>query len=495
MPLSGTSLEALWLFMCWTRSAEQSYNLITRKLPGTAGYSTSFKALTFKSTTGFCQQCDHYFPGLSFFHEVTASRRSFSILNCITVHWLRGLRNSEAPELFKTLTVSTMPNVISRIAPPDEVPAAGRLSPILDIAIRQTAALSLEEPDVLSYFPTEIRLMIFEELLVVWPKIVFRGAHDFGPLAEQEFEEEISIPWQILATCHKYYEEAVPIMYSKNRFVFCTGKGGEPGMFWRFPIHTRYMLYLTDLGIYLRADTPTKQAAKRVAHFVKALSRLAIHLEYLVVMISSDALYEQSCPWDIMFFDHPVAKALVQLVEAKTVKHLKLRLHDNACVFPGFAQFLNQAFYKEGVPTDRSIVFSRSCTCPPLCPNHPTAYCLHCGWPVISKPFKPVDVLVDPVEVESDMERMMDMQHELFELGILPPKDYEDEEEGDEYEENAGPYGGGGPIEDDYEEQRKAFDSGLLLPGQVRRYRGEVLAPPVWFFEQRKITDFFGVGL
>ncbi|KAF1845568.1 uncharacterized protein K460DRAFT_405822 [Cucurbitaria berberidis CBS 394.84] len=386
-----------------------------------------------------------------------------------------------------------MPNVLSKIARVNEAFAPGQCNPVLDIAVRQLASLSLEKHDLLSEFPTEIRLMIFEELLVVWPKIVFRGAHEFGPLDEREFEGAIPIPWQILATCRRYYEEAMPIMYSKNRFVFCTGKGGEPGMFWRFPIHTRYMPYLTDLGIYLRADTPTKEAARRVAHFIKAITRLAVHLQYLVVLISSDCLYEKLCPWDIIFCDHPVAKSLVQLVEAKAVKHVKIRLHDNACLFPGFAQFLHQTFYKDGVPADRSIVFSRSCTCPPPCPNHPATYCLHCGWPVFSPPYKPIDVLVGPAGVESDMERMMDMQHELFELGVLPPKDDDEEPEEGNEEANVGPYGGGPPIEDDYEENRKAFDSGMLLPGQVRRYYGEVTAPSVWFFQQTKVTDYFEV--
>ncbi|KAJ4370768.1 hypothetical protein N0V83_005290 [Neocucurbitaria cava] len=343
--------------------------------------------------------------------------------------------------------------VMSRIAPLDEPAAQG--NSIQDLVIRQTAALSLHKPDdLLSYFPTEIRLMIFEELLIVWPKIVFRGARDFGPLAEQEFEEEITIPWQILATCKQYYWEAMPIMYSMNRFVFCTGQGGDPGKFWRFPIQIRYMPYITDLGIYLRADVPTKEAAKRIAHFIKALARHAVNLDHLVVMISSDSLYDHTCPWDIIFCDHPVATELVSLIEAATVQHLKIRLHDNACLFPSFAQFLHHTFYKDGVPADRTLAFSRSS--------------------------------------ESTMEHMMDMQHELFEMGILPPKDDDDLEDDDE-ETNPGPYGGGGPMEDDYEEHRKAFDSGMLLPGEVRRYRGEVIPPAVWFFEQTKITDFYEV--
>ncbi|KAH7391718.1 hypothetical protein BKA66DRAFT_439518 [Pyrenochaeta sp. MPI-SDFR-AT-0127] len=384
-----------------------------------------------------------------------------------------------------------MSKIVPHTASVDGLPFSIQHDPVLDIAIHQVASMSLktEEEDILRKFPTEVRLMIFEELLSVWPRVVYRGAYDFGPLDAREFDGEITIPWQILATCRKYYDEGMPIMYSKNRFVFCTGRRGEPGKFWRFPVSTRCMPFLTDLGIYLRCDTPTKEAAKRVAHFIKAITRLAVNLEFLVVLISSSCLDDRACPWDIMFCDHPVAKALVRLVEAKTVRHLKIRLHDSACVFPGFAEFLNQSFYKDGVPVDRSIIFSRSCTCPHYGPGYAPFPCSHCGWPAVEVSFMSTECYVPPACVESDMERMMNLQHELFELGILPPKD--DDEEVDEA--NVGPYGGGPPIEDDYEENRKAFTAGMLLPGQVRRYRGVVAAPAVWFFHQTKITDYFNM--
>lgn len=378
------------------------------------------------------------------------------------------------------------------MVPANEASSSGH-DPDVSMVICKLAALTLgaEKPDQLRKFPAEIRLMIFEELLTVWPHVIYRGAHDFGPLDSREFEEEISVPWQILATCRKYYEEGMPILYAKNRFVFCTGKGGSPGMFWRFPIHTRCMSYLTDLGIYLRCDTPTKEAARRVAHFMTAIIRLSKNLESLVLLISSDCMYEKVCPWDIMFCDHPVAKALVQLIEAKTVKHLKIRLHDNANLFPGFAKFLNQCFYKDGAPTNRSLIFSRSCTCPRLRPTQAPYVCVHCSWPILQLDFRPIESYVHPFGVESDMERMMEMQDELFERGILPLKDDDEDEEDDET--NVGPYGGGPPIEDNYEENRKAFYSGMLLPGQVRRYRGIISAPADWFFRQTKITEFFNV--
>lgn len=263
-----------------------------------------------------------------------------------------------------------MSNVMSQVAleQPAVERSTRRQNPMLDIALRQLSVPGCNDQDLLRRFPTEVRLMIFEELLIVWPKIVFRGALEFGPLDEKEFDEEVELSWEILLTCRKYYHEAVPIMYGKNKFVFCTGIGGEPGMFWRFPIHRRYMRYLNDLGIYFRADNPKAESSKRVGHFLKALTRHAVNLEYLTVLASSDRLYEAVCPWDILFGEHPVSKELVHLIEAKTVRHLKIRLHDGACFFPNYASFLGQTFLNNGPIAGRSITFTQSCTCPVGCP-------------------------------------------------------------------------------------------------------------------------------
>jgi hypothetical protein len=210
--------------------------------------------------------------------------------------------------------------------------------------------------------------MIFEELLVLWPKIVFRGTQDYGPLDQSEVDEEIQIPWQILLTCWKYYEEAIPIMYGKNRFAFCTGNAGKPGMFWRFPIARRCMPYITDLGIYFRVDSPYSEASTRVGHFLKAIRRNATHLDHLTIVAASDRYYDAQCPWDILFGHHPVSKELLQFVEKKPVKHLKIRLHNEALFFPQYACWLSQTFEQTGGIDDHSLTFTRSCTCPPGCP-------------------------------------------------------------------------------------------------------------------------------
>lgn len=395
-----------------------------------------------------------------------------------------------------------MPNVISRIEPAVKAPTPDQLDPIMQIAMRQLASMSMSsEPqakpqDQLRRFPAEVRILIFEQLLCVWPTIIYRGAWEFGPLDEREFEEEFELPWQILATCRTYYHEAAPIMYSMNRFVFCTGKFGKPGMFSRFPIQVRYMQFLTDLGIFLRCDSPTAEAAKRVAHFITALTRRAVKLEHLTILISASTQWAEKCPWDILFCNHPVAKAIIELIEAKTVTHLKIRLHDNAFMYSGFASFLQQTFNKDGPPANRTLVFSRSCTCPPIDVDDIHYYCLQCDWPFMDLPLKPVEEIVSAIQVEANEERTMNTQENLFALGLLPLADDSedvDEEIGDKEvdDKNAGLYSSGPPIEDDYEENRKAFSAGTLLPGEVQRFRGKVFAPKVWSFEQPKVTNFF----
>lgn len=82
--------------------------------------------------------------------------------------------------------------------------------------------------DLLRQLPTEIRLMIYEELLVVWPKPLLRTGEGCRCLDEEGVEEEdvkIQLCWRILLTCRKYFEEAAPILYGRNRFVLPAGPG------------------------------------------------------------------------------------------------------------------------------------------------------------------------------------------------------------------------------------------------------------------------------
>ncbi|KAF2845099.1 hypothetical protein T440DRAFT_283785 [Plenodomus tracheiphilus IPT5] len=393
-----------------------------------------------------------------------------------------------------------MSNAMSCIATAEEVLASHQGAPapyqnfsIID-AMNQLSQLALSRPegDQFMRFPAEVRIMIYEELLSVWPHPVFRGAFTFGPIDPHEFDGEMVISWQILATCRLYYEEAYPILYSKNHFIFCTGAKGNPGMFWRFPIATRYMPFITNLSIFYRADEPTKQASKRVGHFMLALARLAVNLEHLTVLISSDQRYEQACPWDIIFCDHPVAKAIVRLVENKTVKNLRIRLHDGARLFPGFACHLDQTFMGH-MPVDRTLIFTMSCSCAPI-KGQPSQWCSFCQWPRHIWDLKPIEDRVHPVHAEAGQSRMMDMQADLFELGILPPKDDTDEEEKEEENVAVGG-GGGGPPEDTYEEDLPAFTLGVRLPPRKKHpFRTEISAPAVWSFEQTKITNFYGVA-
>ncbi|KAF2176666.1 hypothetical protein K469DRAFT_755519 [Zopfia rhizophila CBS 207.26] len=434
------------------------------------------------------------------------------VLSAISVHGvytrfapIPGSINEDWPySILLIANNAIMPNVISRVVP-EQSCTNGQRSIAMDITLHSVPNSTPGRKDGLRRFPTEVRLLIFEELLIVWPKTVFRGAREFGPLDKKEFDGKISISCQILQTCRKYHDEAAPIMYGKNKLVFCTGEYGNPGQFMRFPINVRYMPYATDLGIYFRATDPKEESSKRVAHFIKAIARRGTSLQNLVVLTSSDRYHEAVCPWDIPFCDHPVSKALVNLVESKTVRHLKLRVHNGACFFPGFASFLKQIFEQNRPTTGRSITFTRSCTCPNGCPLHPANDCFMCGWPKQEKHNKPIEEVVpNPILIESCMERMMDMQSELYELGILPPRDNDEDE--DEDDVNVGPYSL--PPEDDYEEKKPAFESGLyynqsgcfcvacsntcsFLPGQFRRYRSVLKAPAVWYFRQTKITEFF----
>ena len=296
-------------------------------------------------------------------------------------------------------------------------------------------------------------------------------------------------------------------MYGMNRFNFCTGKSADSECFWRFPISRRYIPLVTDLGIYFRATNPSAESSKRVAHFIKAVARLAKKLDQLVVVASSDRFYEAKCPWDILFCDHPVSRALVSLIERKTVKHFRVRVHNGACFFPGFGRFLEQLFNNFGPTVGQSLTYTQSCTCPQGCPHHPATNCFVYGWSIDKKDKKPIEHVVDPVCIESCLDRMMDLHVELCEIGLFPPRD-DINEEVEEYDLRGGPYLKNRHVKDDYGEKQPAFDSGLcynksgcvclncsnfcnILSGQTRRYRGTLRAPQVWNFRQTMITDYF----
>lgn len=393
-----------------------------------------------------------------------------------------------------------MPNTMSRVASPEEVLASCQGAPALyrDFnfldALNQMSRLTLRQPegDQLQRFPAEVRLMIFEEVLSAWPQTLYRGAFTFGPLDPHEFDGEVQVSWQILATCHQYYEEAHHLLYAKNHMAFCTTAKGKPGMFWRFPIRPHFLKYVTNLSIFYRADEPTKPSSKRVGYFIKAVARLAVDMEHLTILISSDQRYERACPWDILFCDHPVSKAILYTIEKKNVKNLKLRFHDGANLFPGFACFLEQTFLKDGKPVDRTLTFTTSCSCAPYM-GQPNIFCHFCQWPRSTWDLKPIEDPVHPAVVEAGQTRMMDMQDDLFNLGILPPKS--ETEDKDEDEDTAvGPYGGGPPIEDTYDEDRLAFTLGVRLPPRKPwPFVSRVRAPAVWSFQQTKITNYYKV--
>ncbi|KAF2684825.1 hypothetical protein K458DRAFT_301646 [Lentithecium fluviatile CBS 122367] len=339
--------------------------------------------------------------------------------------------------------------------------------------------------DLLRIFPTEIRLMIFKELMTV-DKDIYRGARSFGPLDSNEYdlvEGGAEVPWQILFTCQQYHDEAIPYMYSENTLIFCTGPAGSPGMFRKFPVKRKYMKYLRDVGIYFRADAPAGKGSQRVGHFINALTLRAKNLNELFVMAASDRYFERVCPWDIVDGGHPVAKALENMVLARAVKFLTIRVHDGAKFYKDWGYYMAQTFWENGgQDEDRNIAFQRSCSCPPLI--YPE--CPVCLMPTLLRAVKPVVFWVGPDGIEANEEETMNMQADLFELGILPGYDDDDEEKGLEQ----GLKQDYTPIEDEEEEARKAFSSTIFAPEQKLKYRGVIKAPQVWKFRQTGIKEY-----
>jgi hypothetical protein len=314
-------------------------------------------------------------------------------------------------------TTATMGHAVSKVARKlARTRKPGAKSNIPRLTVKDTIEKGM---NLLDFLPTEVRLMVFEDLLVVYPKVVFRGAKRFGPLDKKEFDEEVPIPWQILQTCRKFHDEAAPILYGKNKLIFCTGSCGYPGWFLAIPISIHYLELVTDVGIYFRADDPRKPAAKKVAKFIEAITQRTQKLDKLVVLVSSDRFYEAMCPWDILWCDHPVSKQLVRLIESKKVNHLKLRFHDGAGVYQEFGRFLAQHFWETvGATEGRSLTFTKSCSCPPN-PDWSAPVCFNCSWPAEYKDQKPIEEACHPLLIEANQERLMDLQEELLTFGLL----------------------------------------------------------------------------
>lgn len=355
-----------------------------------------------------------------------------------------------------------------------------------------------QDEDRLSKLPTELRLMIFEEVLVK-PGSIFRGADEFGKFREKEYLEgsEVIIPAGILQTCRKYHDEAAQIMYGKNFFIFCTGYEGSSGYFDRFPISRTYMPWVREIGVFFRVTDPQAEASSKVAHFIRSISRRAVDLHQLVVCAASDRYYEHKCPFDVLWPSHPVVQALLETISRKTVQNLKIRVHDDAAFSPGLACVLQDMFVRNGPAKGQTLTFTRSCTCPKGCPIHAREGCQICGRPRqgTNEEDRPIeDVLPGPEWCEASFERMAELEDELLDLGILGAADQDE---------------GGG------EENDEGSDSGLYFPAfssgfcydregnihchwpmeMLPRYRGKMIAPKAWLLRQTMITTYFPVIL
>lgn len=335
--------------------------------------------------------------------------------------------------------------------------------------------------------------MIFEELLVIRPGPLFRGAGEFGKFRKEEYskESEVIIPAGILQTCRKYHDEAGQIMYGKNFFIFCTGHDGSSGYFNRFPISRTYMPWVREIGVFFRVTDPQAEASSKVAHFITSISQRAMDLHQLVVCAASDRYYEHTCPFDILWPDHPVVRALLATISRKTVQNLKIRVHDDAAFSPGSARALQDIFERNEPTKGQTLTFTRSCTYPEGCPIHAKEGCQICGRPRQGTNEEPIeDVLPSPEWCEASFGRMAELEYEFLGPGIIGDVDQYEEDE-DEGEERS-----------NFDLCFSAFNSGFCYDreGNVHyswpiemfpSYRGEMVAPKVWLMKQTKITDHF----
>jgi hypothetical protein len=225
--------------------------------------------------------------------------------------------------------------------------------------------------DLIAKLPAELRLMIFEDLLIA-EKTVYRGAADFGNLHADEYHAadnpEAKLYWKVLLTSCNYYNEAVAMLYGKNRIVLCTGLDGSPGMFDPSPMAVRDMPLLKHLSIYYQAGNSKSEAAIKVASFLDSVRQHATNLEHLTIMISSDRHTGGTGHFDILYPFHPVAEELLKIVTAKPAKHLKIRLHNDAALYPNFGVLLRDTFEQGLVAGQHTLTFTMSCTCPQAMP-------------------------------------------------------------------------------------------------------------------------------
>ncbi|KAF2810340.1 uncharacterized protein BDZ99DRAFT_387665, partial [Mytilinidion resinicola] len=292
--------------------------------------------------------------------------------------------------------------------------------------------------DQFGRLPVEIRLMIYKDLLIA-PIPIFRGVESFGRLRKAEYEpkSKMILSTGILSTCRRYYYEAVSILYSRNRMIFCTGFGGSSGWFERFPISRKYMPFLKDIGVYFRVTDADATASSRVGHFLRALGRRAPNLHHLVICAASDRYYEAVCPIDIMFYSpqHPVVSAILSIVARKNVQHLKLRVHDDAGYAPYVLERINSVFEKHHPKPGATLTFSRSCSSPENCSFHAQEGCQVCGKPRANNNIE--DWPVDDTALyydwcEPDAERLMELVDVLEEQERRHNNDEDDDEDDDQ---------------------------------------------------------------
>ena len=206
------------------------------------------------------------------------------------------------------------------------------------------ANLILERKDKFGRLPPEIRVMIYDLLLV----------HDGIIPVDVPIKNRLAI----LQTCRLYHHEASHIFYGKNHFIIT--RVWDPATYSSpvMPIAEAYLPLLKRITISINTGHPNSSTTKKGANLVQSLVHTNIKLDQLTITLGSNINPMVAYFFDdnIMGADHPIVHALTAILHLGNIRELRVRLK-TLRFGKSIAHGLHDIFTISNSTSDRSLKF------------------------------------------------------------------------------------------------------------------------------------------
>lgn len=215
-------------------------------------------------------------------------------------------------------------------------------------------------------FPPEIRVKIYEELLINLNRPLYPNAYAKGRRGRK------CVFTSILRVCRTFYEEALPILYGRNILAFRDTGLLKPWL----PFPKGHLAMVKHVRV--NVSPAHYGSVGKMGDFLIDLHLSGAKLIDLSIRIygpGSEDDSESQLPDGFLVHDHPIVVGLFTL---KAVKKLKIDFEGEVRFEAGVADALRESFLKEQSTVGQSITIRKICSVehPWLDPGEP---CSECG--------------------------------------------------------------------------------------------------------------------